>query len=236
MSSFGRRSFLAGMGSAAASAATLPWLQAIGYAQAPRAGARVPPPGTRPRRLRSPAARRRSSSIWAAPSIRACTSPARRWPTRKDSAPTSRARSRSSASPSSAIPAATSSPDTTGSTASARRRNRPTVLERAWNSIETNQFGTNEFIDWCRIVGTEPLLGLNFGTGTRRNGRRLRRVLQRRPRHEVERAAALARLRPAAQRALLVPRQRDGRALADRADAGARIRPQGARRRRSRCA
>src|SRR5262245_66086216 len=43
---------------------------------------------------------------------------------------------------------------------------RATVLERAWNSLETNQFGTNEFIDWCRTVGTEPLLGMNFGTGT----------------------------------------------------------------------
>ena len=42
---------------------------------------------------------------------------------------------------------------------------RPTVLERAWNSLETNQFGTNEFIDWCRLVGTEPLLGFNLGTG-----------------------------------------------------------------------
>ena len=41
---------------------------------------------------------------------------------------------------------------------------RPTVLERAWNSLETNQFGTNEFIDWCRAVGTEPLLGFNMGT------------------------------------------------------------------------
>ena len=46
------------------------------------------------------------------------------------------------------------------------KANRPVVLERAWNSVETNQFGTNEFIDWCRLVGTEPLLGLNFGTGT----------------------------------------------------------------------
>ncbi len=46
---------------------------------------------------------------------------------------------------------------------------RPTVLDRAWNSIETNQFGTNEFMDWCRLVGTEPLLGLNFGTGTVEN-------------------------------------------------------------------
>ncbi|HVS51633.1 MAG TPA: alpha-N-arabinofuranosidase [Opitutaceae bacterium] len=43
---------------------------------------------------------------------------------------------------------------------------RPTVLERAWNSIETNQFGTNEFIDWCRLVGTEPLLGFNLGTAS----------------------------------------------------------------------
>ena len=43
---------------------------------------------------------------------------------------------------------------------------RPTVLDRAWNSMETNQFGTNEFVDWCRLAGTEPLLGMNFGTGT----------------------------------------------------------------------
>jgi alpha-L-arabinofuranosidase len=43
---------------------------------------------------------------------------------------------------------------------------RPTVLDRAWNSLETNQFGTNEFMDWCRLVGAEPLLGMNFGTGT----------------------------------------------------------------------
>lgn len=43
---------------------------------------------------------------------------------------------------------------------------RPTVLERAWNSIETNQFGTNEFIEWCRLVGTEPLLAVNLGSGT----------------------------------------------------------------------
>jgi alpha-L-arabinofuranosidase len=46
------------------------------------------------------------------------------------------------------------------------KKARPTVLERAWNSLETNQFGTNEFIDWCKLVGTEPLLGFNLGTGT----------------------------------------------------------------------
>jgi alpha-N-arabinofuranosidase len=43
---------------------------------------------------------------------------------------------------------------------------RPAVLDRAWNTLETNQFGTNEFITWARQVGTEPLFGLNFGTGS----------------------------------------------------------------------
>jgi alpha-N-arabinofuranosidase len=43
---------------------------------------------------------------------------------------------------------------------------RPTVLDRAWNTLESNQFGTNDFIDWCAQVGTEPLLGMNFGTGS----------------------------------------------------------------------
>lgn len=43
---------------------------------------------------------------------------------------------------------------------------RPVVLDKAWNSIEPNQFGTNEFIEWCRAVGAEPLMGLNLGTGT----------------------------------------------------------------------
>ncbi len=46
------------------------------------------------------------------------------------------------------------------------KKDRPTVLERAWNSLETNQFGTDEFIQWCKLVGTEPLLGFNLGTGT----------------------------------------------------------------------
>jgi alpha-N-arabinofuranosidase len=46
------------------------------------------------------------------------------------------------------------------------KNQRPTVLDRAWNTLESNQFGTNEFIAWCKFVGTEPLLGFNFGTGT----------------------------------------------------------------------
>jgi alpha-N-arabinofuranosidase len=46
------------------------------------------------------------------------------------------------------------------------RKNRPAVLERAWNSLETNQFGTNDFMEWAKDAGTEPLLGFNLGTGT----------------------------------------------------------------------
>jgi alpha-N-arabinofuranosidase len=43
---------------------------------------------------------------------------------------------------------------------------RPRELDKAWNAINTNQFGTNEFMNWCKAVGTQPLMGLNLGTGT----------------------------------------------------------------------
>jgi len=43
---------------------------------------------------------------------------------------------------------------------------RPRVLDKAWNSINSNQFGTNEFLAWCKAIGSEPLMGLNLGTGT----------------------------------------------------------------------
>ena len=46
------------------------------------------------------------------------------------------------------------------------KQDRPRVLDRAWNSSNSNQFGTNEFLAWCKAVGTEPLMGLNLGTGT----------------------------------------------------------------------
>ncbi|HEY2548483.1 MAG TPA: alpha-N-arabinofuranosidase, partial [Candidatus Acidoferrum sp.] len=46
------------------------------------------------------------------------------------------------------------------------KASRPAVLDKAWNSINSNQFGTDEFLAWCRLAGTEPLLGLNLGTGT----------------------------------------------------------------------
>lgn len=44
------------------------------------------------------------------------------------------------------------------------RDQRPTRLDLAWHSTETNRFGTNEFIAWCRAAGVEPMLAVNLGT------------------------------------------------------------------------
>jgi len=41
---------------------------------------------------------------------------------------------------------------------------RPRRREMAWNSIETNQFGTDEFMKFCRKIGAEPMLATNLGT------------------------------------------------------------------------
>jgi alpha-N-arabinofuranosidase len=46
------------------------------------------------------------------------------------------------------------------------KANRPVVLDKAWHSLNSNQFGTDEFMAWCKVVGTQPLMGLNLGTGT----------------------------------------------------------------------
>ena len=46
------------------------------------------------------------------------------------------------------------------------KQDRPRVLDKAWNSMNSNQFGTNEYMAWCKAVGTQPLMGLNLGTGT----------------------------------------------------------------------
>ncbi len=45
-----------------------------------------------------------------------------------------------------------------------QKEQRPARRELAWRSIETNQFGLNEFIDWSRKAHVEPMLTLNLGT------------------------------------------------------------------------
>jgi alpha-L-arabinofuranosidase len=44
------------------------------------------------------------------------------------------------------------------------RASRPRRLELAWKSLETNQFGTDEFVKWCALAGTRPMLAVNLGT------------------------------------------------------------------------
>ncbi|MBK9122282.1 MAG: alpha-N-arabinofuranosidase [Chloroflexi bacterium] len=46
------------------------------------------------------------------------------------------------------------------------RDKRPTRRDLAWRSIETNQFGTDEFMAFCKQINTEPMMGVNMGTGT----------------------------------------------------------------------
>lgn len=44
------------------------------------------------------------------------------------------------------------------------RDERPRRIDLAWRAIETNQVGTDDFIRWCRLTGTEPMLAVNLGT------------------------------------------------------------------------
>jgi len=54
-------------------------------------------------------------------------------------------------------------------------KDRPRRLDLAWMSTEPNTFGTNEFIDWCRLANIEPMLAVNLGT---RDGNAARNLLE----------------------------------------------------------
>jgi alpha-N-arabinofuranosidase len=43
---------------------------------------------------------------------------------------------------------------------------RPRRRELAWRSEESNRFGTDEFMQYCRKIGAEPYVCVNLGTGT----------------------------------------------------------------------
>ena len=160
-----RRRFLAGLGSAGAALATASWLDVIGYAQGGRSGARAliqqPRHADFDRRLLGAflehLGRAVYTGVYQPDSPLADANGFRSDVVRevKDmGVPITRYPGGNFVSGYNWLDGVGPKPE------------RPTVLDRAWNSIETNQFGTNEFVDWCRIVGTEPLLGMNFGTGT----------------------------------------------------------------------
>jgi len=43
---------------------------------------------------------------------------------------------------------------------------RPVLKNLAWQSLESNQFGTDEFLLLCETMGWEPMLAVNLGTGS----------------------------------------------------------------------
>ena len=48
------------------------------------------------------------------------------------------------------------------------RQERPSRHDLAWNVVDSNQFGTNEFIKFCRKLNIEPYLCVNCGDGDMR--------------------------------------------------------------------
>ncbi len=46
------------------------------------------------------------------------------------------------------------------------RHSRPATLDLAWNSVEPNHFGTDEFVTLCRQMGWSPMITVNLGTGS----------------------------------------------------------------------
>jgi len=45
------------------------------------------------------------------------------------------------------------------------RNQRPARLELAWGTTESNRFGTHEFLNYCELLGTQPYICVNLGTG-----------------------------------------------------------------------
>ncbi|MFV0251769.1 MAG: alpha-N-arabinofuranosidase [Beutenbergiaceae bacterium] len=46
------------------------------------------------------------------------------------------------------------------------REDRPVRMELAWHLTESNQVGTDEFLQWCEREGYEPYLCVNMGSGS----------------------------------------------------------------------
>lgn len=44
------------------------------------------------------------------------------------------------------------------------KENRPKRLELAWRVTETNEVGTNEFMDWANLVNADVMMAINLGT------------------------------------------------------------------------
>jgi hypothetical protein len=94
------------------------------------------------------------------------------------------------------------------------RDNRPPRLEMAWGTVESNRFGTHEFMKYVEMVGAEPYFCANLGTGTWTEAQQWVEYCN------SSQDTAMTRLRKQNGRGpveghVLGPRQRDGRPLAN---------------------
>jgi alpha-N-arabinofuranosidase len=161
-----RRSFLAGLGRAGAYAAAGAWLRAIGYAQVARGPARVTlrrsaDRGDLDRRVLGSFLEHLGRAVYTGvyePGSRLADAKGFRTDVAREI--------KDLGVPLVRYPGGNFVSEYNWLDGVGPKAQRPVLLNRAWNSIETNQFGTNEFMEWCGLVGAEPLLGLNFGTGT----------------------------------------------------------------------
>jgi len=46
------------------------------------------------------------------------------------------------------------------------RDKRPRMYDMAWGAEEPNEFGTDEYIEWVRMIGSEPFITVNAGNGS----------------------------------------------------------------------
>ena len=57
--------------------------------------------------------------------------------------------------------------NTTGRMESERRKKRPCMVNTHWGGVtEDNSFGTHEFMRFCELIGAEPYINGNLGSGT----------------------------------------------------------------------
>ncbi len=118
--------------------------------------------------------------IWVGPDSKIAEHrrhPPRRWSSTCDSSGQSSCAGRGAASPTS----------TTGATASARADRRPRRFGRWREETETNQFGTHEFIRFCRLCGVEPYFAGQRRDRLARGVPAVGRVLQRTGRLDLAR-------------------------------------------------
>ena len=57
------------------------------------------------------------------------------------------------------------------------KADRPSIINVHWGGVtEDNSFGTHEFLDFCELIGADPYVCLNVGSGSVQGGSRMDRI------------------------------------------------------------